>query len=364
MGNEVFSGGLAIGAGIVVGFVLFVPFVAVSYRRRGGLTVGRSLLWAAALIYFCAIWTYTLFPLPDPDRLVCVGSNLDVWQAVRDVQGARDRGHPFTDPATLQLVLNVLLFIPLGALVRILGGRGLPTAVAVGAGVSLFIESTQITGMWWIYDCAYRLFDVDDLVTNTLGAALGSIAALTVPRRMRGMKRRAGSEYATPVTKGRRLLGVWCDVFAAGVLSAVSSTSVQLWLQYVADDRAAVLSGTLAATVGTAVPAAVWLVVIATTGRSVGDACVELEYRGGPLPTAAVRLMRFVGGVGMYFVLAMLPDPYDTASLVFIVVAAGLTLVTESGRGLPALLSGASLVDSRPAATDAAERDGEPSTAG
>lgn len=34
MGNEVYSAGVAIGLGVLVGTALFVPFVAVSYRRR------------------------------------------------------------------------------------------------------------------------------------------------------------------------------------------------------------------------------------------------------------------------------------------------------------------------------------------
>ncbi|WOC13831.1 VanZ family protein [Gordonia sp. MP11Mi] len=360
MGNEVFSGALAIGSGVVIGVLLFVPFVAVSYRRRGGLTFGRSLLWVAALIYFCAIWTYTLFPLPDPDQLVCVGTNTDVWQAVRDVQGARDRGHPFTDPATLQLALNILLFVPFGAFVRILGGRGLPTALFAGAGVSLFIETTQLTGMWWIYDCAYRVFDVDDIITNTAGALVGSIAALVVPSRMRGVGRRPGSGLARPVTKPRRLVGAGCDVLSAALLSAAVSIAVQLWLQYVSDDRAAVLSGDLASMLGAAVPAAVWFVVIASTGRSVGDLCVELEYRGGPLPAVLVRVMRFVGGIGTYFALTLLPAPYSAAAWGFAGLAVLAMLFTSHGRGLPALVSGSALVDTRPAPV--VDSDAEQST--
>ena len=58
-------------AGVLVGVVLFVPFVAASYRRRGGLSAWRFVAWAAFLVYFFAIWTYTLLPLPDPDAIRC-----------------------------------------------------------------------------------------------------------------------------------------------------------------------------------------------------------------------------------------------------------------------------------------------------
>src|SRR5690606_19414430 len=70
---------IAILLGVLIGVVLLVPFVALSYRRRGGLTVGRAALWFAGLVYFCAIWTYTLLPLPDPDTIRCAGVNLDIF---------------------------------------------------------------------------------------------------------------------------------------------------------------------------------------------------------------------------------------------------------------------------------------------
>jgi hypothetical protein len=68
---------IAVIAGLALGALLFVPFVAVSYRRRGGFSIRRSLVWTAALVYGCAIWAYTLLPLPDPSNVVCVGANLD-----------------------------------------------------------------------------------------------------------------------------------------------------------------------------------------------------------------------------------------------------------------------------------------------
>ncbi|WP_336627067.1 MULTISPECIES: VanZ family protein [unclassified Microbacterium] len=162
MGNEAYSAAVAIGLGVLVGTALFVPFVALSYRRRGRLTLGRSLLWAAALVYF--------------------------------------------------LALNVLLFLPLGFFLRVLGGRGILVALLVGFGVSLVVETTQLTGVWGLYPCAYRVFDVDDLLTNTVGAVLGSLLALVVPRRMRGPAVVDGAARARPVTRRRRLLGMVCDV--------------------------------------------------------------------------------------------------------------------------------------------------------
>ena len=38
---------------------------------------------------------------------------------------------------------------------------------------SIFVEVTQLTGIYGIYKYPYRLFDVDDLMLNTLGGVIG-----------------------------------------------------------------------------------------------------------------------------------------------------------------------------------------------
>lgn len=80
MQQQAFLAVVAIGIGVIVGVGLFVSFVALSYRRRGRLSLGRMLLWFAALVYFWAIWTYTLLPLPDPETIRCVGMVTARWR--------------------------------------------------------------------------------------------------------------------------------------------------------------------------------------------------------------------------------------------------------------------------------------------
>ncbi|MFD4642640.1 VanZ family protein [Lentzea sp. NPDC058436] len=70
-----------------------------------------------------------------------------------------------------QMTLNVLLFVPLGAMLMFWGKRTVGQAALIGYGVSLLIEGSQL--LW-----ANRIFDVDDLITNTTGTALGWLGAL------------------------------------------------------------------------------------------------------------------------------------------------------------------------------------------
>jgi glycopeptide antibiotics resistance protein len=347
MSQQVALGALAIGIGMLAGVVLFVPFVAISYRRRGRLSFGRMLLWIAALVYFWAIWTYTLLPLPDPATIRCVGVNLDVWKFVEDLQTAvHEPGTPLTHPAFLQLALNVLLFVPLGFFIRVLGGRGILTALFVGLGVSLFIETTQVTGVWGLYPCAYRVFDVDDLLTNTTGAVIGSLLALVVPRRLRGSAKLQDAELPRPVTRGRRAVAMLCDLLGAVIVQATVSIAVQTLL-VVTGHRDLALDGTLASVSGVVVASATWLVVVLVGGRSVGDWAVELRYTGGPLPEPLARLLRWLGGVSGYLLLDLLAAPWSGLSALFAIVSVVLLFTTERGRGLPGVLSVRRLDDAR-----------------
>jgi glycopeptide antibiotics resistance protein len=67
--------------------------------------------------------------------------------------------------------LNVLLFVPLGAMLMFWGRRTIGQAALIGYGVSLLIEGSQL--LW-----ANRIFDVDDLIANTTGTGLGWLGAL------------------------------------------------------------------------------------------------------------------------------------------------------------------------------------------
>ena len=72
----------------------------------------------------------------------------------------------------LSAIMNLVLCSVIGALLarhRLRSGW----AVLGGFGLSLTVELTQLTGLWGLYPCPYRQFDVDDLILNTTGVALG-----------------------------------------------------------------------------------------------------------------------------------------------------------------------------------------------
>ena len=350
MRDEVELGVIAVGEGVLVGILLFVPFVAVSYRRRGRLTFGRFALWFALLVYVLAIWAYTLLPLPDPDQIRCSGTQLDALAFVDDLTGSIARGDPLTDPAFLQLALNVLLFIPLGFFVRLIGHGGFVVAILAGAGLSLFVELTQLTGVWGLYPCAYRVFDVVDLMTNTLGAFSGVLLALLIPRRYRVRPDQVMDARAPhPVTARRRLVGMLCD-FLAVTLTGIAVDVIVVFGAYGFGQTDVSGSQWVNALV-LGVPFAVTLLYTLLAGRTIGHAAVQLRYTGTAMPAAVARILRFTAGIGGYQVLLALPDAVSAWALpLFVLLSVVLVFTTKDRGGLPGLVSRQHLVDSRAAA--------------
>lgn len=344
MSTQVYSAVMAILMGAIVCTVLFVPFVAVSYRRRGTLTFGRIVLWVAAAVYGLAIWTYTLLPLPQSNDYACAPINLDPTTLIDDVRDALATGNPLTSVFLLQLVFNVLLFVPLGFFMRVLAGRGIVVAGLVGLGISLLIELTQVTGVWGLYPCAYRIFDVVDMMTNTSGALIGSIIALMVPRHLGTTDVSAEAAKPRPVTRWRRLLAMVCD--ALGFWLVAVGVTVTIALGYAALTGVTDV-GDWPATVGTMSAVVLWTLFTLATGQSIGDFAVMLRYVEPRVPEFVARVLRLLGGVIGLFLLGLVPLIGAPLAPAFALAAFVLIFFTPDSRGLPGFLSTQRLHDAR-----------------
>ena len=158
------------------------PMVYLHYRRYGTFRVWPAVLTVGALLYALGLVAFTLFPLPDTNDAFCtLREDVSFWQLrplaslddVAAVMGEVGVVDALTSGVFLQVAFNVLLLLPLGVYAAYRWRRGFAFTAALGLGTSLLIELTQGTGVWRLYGCPYRLADVDDLMTNTLGAMIG-----------------------------------------------------------------------------------------------------------------------------------------------------------------------------------------------
>lgn len=146
----------------------------VAERPGGGggvpVSISRRVPRVTLTGYILAVLLVTQWPtLPDP--------NGPGW--VRTLLAAlHDVGLPAAvDLPLIEALANVAMFVPLGLLLPAATRLRPWTAVPVGAAFSTLIELSQLAFL------PHRQPTVQDVVMNTLGAAIGAVVVLTVRRR-------------------------------------------------------------------------------------------------------------------------------------------------------------------------------------
>lgn len=160
--------------------VIALPLAALIYRKRYGKIPGRRMIiMLIVLLYAVGIISFTFLPLPDPQTFQC-GTDLNYprffpgWSVEFALRNTESLGVlRFATWWFVQIYLNVLLFVPWGFIARAVYKMNFRATLLSGFAATLLIELTQLTGIWGIYPCRYRTFDVDDMITNTLGAMIG-----------------------------------------------------------------------------------------------------------------------------------------------------------------------------------------------
>lgn len=333
---------IALFVGSALAVVFAIPYVMSQYRSYGRLGFWRMVGNLALLIYVIALFTYTLTPFPESTQVLrCMPAQLNPLQFIADIRHEQvPGGRLLSNPAFMQVALNVLLFMPLGVLLRGLMRRGVIVATVTGFLVSLAIETTQLTGMWGIYSCAYRVFDVDDLIANTAGALLGSLLCIPVFAFVRA----PGERVPRALTAGRRLIGMFADVFLVFVLGTVPVVAVRFVVSLQGGDLEAIPSA-VNDWLGFGVPFAIQLLVVLGSGSPLGEHVVALRSETGTVPAVIARPVRFLVGIGGYMLLSWLDFPGDGILLFLLLLASFIAAFVGDKRGLAAAAAGMRIVD-------------------
>lgn len=110
----------------------------------------------------------------------------------------------FTLQVWLNPLLNIAMFIPLGALLPLVARifRRWYCTLAAGLGISFLVEALQ-------YILNRGQADIDDLICNTLGALLGYCLCMTVVNLAARIWKTAGAYAALPILSAAALAGIF-----------------------------------------------------------------------------------------------------------------------------------------------------------
>ncbi len=332
--------------GSAVAVLLFIPVAAVQYRRDGRLGPGDLTVLGGAAVYGVALWTYTLLPLPDIGDYACQHAQTRLMAFADDIRRAAEQagyaglGTPselLRNRAFLQVVLNVVLFLPFGPFVRLITHRGVVVATGLGFAVSLMIEVTQLTGVWGVYPCAYRLFDVDDLLTNTLGALLGAVLSYPYAARRRRRLGTASRRLPTTVSTGRRLAATISDVLFVVLAGTAAAAVWRGYLVFAEHERPATDSASMIA-LRAGVPLLVQGLMVLVAGKTIGELVVDVRTTPPSMPR---RLVKLLVGVVPLVLLAVVTVPAAQVALALLAVAGVVgAFVTSGHRGVGNALAG------------------------
>ena len=263
--------------------VLSLPYAIYQYRKFGSISVWKTFLVFSFIFYLMCAYFMVILPLPA-DRAAVVASaahpQLTPFYFMDGVRAALVGFDPTSlaswaaflkSPGVYTTLFNVLLTVPLGVYGRYLFQCKWWQAVLMGFALSLFFEISQLSGLFGIYAHPYRLFDVDDLITNTTGALVGFWLAIPLcwflPD-IDDVEAAAQLRGATHTTFTRRLLAFLVDVAA----TAVVYRALIAFLPEVFAQGLGLVGGLFAAT-----GVVFMLVPVATRGQTVGHVVFKLR---------------------------------------------------------------------------------------
>ncbi len=176
-------------------FLITIPYLIFQYRKYGSVPLIRSVIIYTFILYLLAAYFLVILPLPTREAVATMAPKtpqLIPFSFLADFIDAIKTSNNlsfFTAPIVYTILFNLLLTFPFGVYLRYYFKKKWYFVIPATFGLSLFFELTQLTGLYGIYDKAYRLFDVDDLIINTLGGFLGylftPIITILLPKRDR-----------------------------------------------------------------------------------------------------------------------------------------------------------------------------------
>ena len=147
---------------IVPAAIVLVPLFVVLYATAFKRNIMKSCLYCLFSLYLSAVFSLVGIPNVVYVRPEINLNLIPLLGIIEDLSNS---------------LLNVLLFIPLGLLLPMIWMRyrNVKSTVALGIGLSMMIELLQML--------TFRATDVNDLITNTSGAAVGFLLAAPVLRK-------------------------------------------------------------------------------------------------------------------------------------------------------------------------------------
>ncbi len=168
----------------IIALIITLPYMIKQYHKFGSIPFMRTFIIYSFVLYLLIAWFMVILPLP---KIEAVAKMTGPWTQLVPFQGIKDivsnvnfnisdvstYFSALKNPIVYTMLFNFLLTLPFGVYLRYYFNRKWWEVLVMSFMLSLFFEVTQLSCLFGIYPRPYRLFDVDDLIVNTLGGLLG-----------------------------------------------------------------------------------------------------------------------------------------------------------------------------------------------
>ncbi|WP_197233970.1 VanZ family protein [Bacillus cereus] len=172
---------------LIVVTIVSMPFLLWQYKKYGYIHYFHTYMVYSLLLYCISAYCLVIFPLPTTFNTCSIQklgmqhyslvpftfftdflkeTNV-IWDSpITYINMFKERGF-------IQVVCNMMLLLPLGIYLRYYFCYKILQTLLIISSVSLFFEITQLTGVYGLYNCSYRLFDIDNIILNTIEGIVG-----------------------------------------------------------------------------------------------------------------------------------------------------------------------------------------------
>lgn len=168
----------------IIALLITLPYMIKQYHKYGSIPFLRTFIVYSFILYLLIAWFMVILPLPkieevakmtrpwaqlipfDALRVIIESSNFNILDFSTYIDTLKN-------PPVYQMLFNFVLTIPFGVYLRYYFNRKWWEVLTCSFMLSFFFEVTQFSCLFGIYPRPYRMFDVDDLIVNTLGGMIG-----------------------------------------------------------------------------------------------------------------------------------------------------------------------------------------------
>lgn len=247
MQNYIFSITAAFFTFPIIAMFFTFPYIIYQYRKYGSILFMKALIVYSFILYLLTVYFLVILPLPQiKDVINYKGDYLQLipFNFVNDF--INKSNFVLNNPSTYidalksssfyNTFFNIIMTIPFGIYLRYYFGLNFKKTLLYSFLLSLFFEFTQLTGLYGIYPRPYRIFDVDDLMTNTLGGSIGYLLTpliCTILPSRESLEEKA-YEKGKEISYFRRFIAISIDfIFSSFLLIFLFSISNKFLVNYI-----------------------------------------------------------------------------------------------------------------------------------